>query len=651
VNADAMQESIRNARDEVRLDVRNETGGSWSYRGSNENIAAYLERLQTQRRVSDVTPEGNGVYSMRGSDGALHWFFPAGRDAPVTLDVVGESVEAAAPDVPAAQRSQAIVHLRGAGWSNLGSFAGGLPRGSGGPLIAWLAHPEVGGVIANNGLPMPVVRELSQSTPEQLDPITRGDPRPLPEWYRAWRAANPDRPARDFIAALDDLAAWRGTLDVSGPFQATTLLGRRAEAEAPAELEFTPTGPAVGALGSPMPLFSDVVTRALRGETVAGAHYLHRMRYDAHFVIEIVDGHVARMFEIGRDGTIVRRVPVATLMTTLRGILIDVSGAHDDASARAELARSDPILLELDALLDFRSGVPVGQIHLMEALASHPLRSTAPVLGPPDPAAVPAASPAARPRRRIVVASGVAGAPPRSAGPQIDLADAPGITRRPGESEGDFVDRVVRGEERAYQESINGPAGRRGENPERWARVQPRLGRLVSAMRNMQARLRSAGRGQLLPEVNDEVLSQPVDMFVSGNPALRQMRFEILARLRANAERSGGSMFDTPEGRALQPYLNLVDRAGGASVTMDQLQPDIVEFLLGEGNIHITDVTTQLLSGESVHAFKTRVYVEIMRQIVGHDGPQVSGQDIEMHTDTSGQRIDPARTRFGDIIE
>lgn len=648
-NAEAMRESIRNARDELRLDVRSVTGETWSYRGSGENISAYLERLQTQGRVSEVTDEGNGVYSVRGSDGALQWFFPAGREAPVILDVVGESVEASAPEVPEAVRSQAIVHLRGAGGGDLGSFAGGLPRGTGGPFIRWVARPDVGAVLASNGLPMPVMRELSQATPEQLDPIVRADPRPLTEWYRAWRNAHPDSPPHDFVASLDDLAAWRGTLDVSGIFQATALLSRRAGAQAPTELELTPSPPSFRAAGTPVPHYSDVAARALRGDSVPGARYLERMRYDAHIVIEIVGGRVTRMFEIAADGTVTLRVPVATHMAALRTILFDVSATRDASAARTELARSDPILQALDPLLEFRDGVPVEQIHLMEALADHPLRRASPTTPttPSAPGATGAPVPT-RPPRRIVVTSGTPRAEP---GPAIDLGRPPRLTRRPGESEGNFVDRVVGAEERAYQESINGPAGRSGENPARWARVQPTFTRLVAAMRNMQARLQRAGQGALLPQVNDGVLNQPVDHLVSQNGALLQLRLEIEARIRENAASEGRSVTESPEWLALQQFLGRTAGQAGARDTMGEMRPDIVEFMLDEGSIHISDVTTQALDPLSVHAFKTRVYVEILRQIVGPDGPMITGQDIQMRTDASGQRIDPARTRFGDIIE
>ena len=78
----AMQEMIRNARDEVRLGVRPVTGETWSYQGSADNVAAYLARLQQQGRVTEIRPESGGVFSVRTADGSLQWFFPRGGSPP-----------------------------------------------------------------------------------------------------------------------------------------------------------------------------------------------------------------------------------------------------------------------------------------------------------------------------------------------------------------------------------------------------------------------------------------------------------------------------------------------------------------------------------------------------------------------------------------
>ena len=219
--ADSMLESIRNARDEVRLDVRNVTAETWSYRGTNENISAYLEQLKSQGRIQEVNQQGNGIFSIRSSDGSLHWFYPAGREAPVVLDVVAEAVEAAAPTVAEATRSQALVNLRGANWSDLGTLAGGLPPARGAAFVEWVARPDVGLTIANDNVPMEVVRAISKSSPEALDAIARDEANSLGTWFRSWSAQHPNRPANEFLTALLDIIGWRGTMEVSSPLEAT----------------------------------------------------------------------------------------------------------------------------------------------------------------------------------------------------------------------------------------------------------------------------------------------------------------------------------------------------------------------------------------------------------------------------------------------
>jgi hypothetical protein len=135
------------------------------------------------------------------------------------------------------------------------------------------------------------------------------------------------------------------------------------------------------------------------------------------------------------------------------------------------------------------------------------------------------------------------------------------------------------------------------------------------------------------------------------NPALRQARLDIEAQVRGNADREGRSVTESPEWNSLQEFLGRGPGQSGARPSMGGLKPDIIEFLLEDGRIHISDVTIQAVDSPSVHQFKTRVYVEIMKAIVGPRGPRVFGQDVQIRTDITGQKIDPTRTKFGEVIE
>ena len=374
-HADAMLESLRNARDEVRLDVRSVGTESWSYRGSAENLTAYLERLKTQGRLREITPAGNDIFSVRDSDGTMHWFFPEGRGTSIVFDAVDEAVKAAAPDVPDTTRSEAIVHLRGAKWGDLGALVGGLAPGRGAGFVGWAARGDTGQALADNKLPMPVVRTLAQGPPEQLAPIARGDAGVLPEWYRQWRYTHPDGSAQDFLNVMTDMISWRGSLEGLSSWDIGSVLSRREFATVPRDLALTPPAASMGVPGAKTSVYTPDILGQLKNEVVTGAQYRDAMRYDAHFVVEIVDGRISRLFEIKPDGTIVRRVPVAEHLATLREILGKVEGTRDEAAARIELAKSDPLLKDVDALLDFREGVPADDIYLVDALEHHPLRS------------------------------------------------------------------------------------------------------------------------------------------------------------------------------------------------------------------------------------------------------------------------------------
>jgi hypothetical protein len=222
------------------------------------------------------------------------------------------------------------------------------------------------------------------------------------------------------------------------------------------------------------------------------------------------------------------------------------------------------------------------------------------------------------------------------------------LTRRPNELESDFIHRVATTEGRLHWQLINGPAGRSRESPVRWARFDSPLDRLVAAMQNMQARLIRDGLGDLLPQVDETVLNIPLDEFIVGNDALRTMRNSLMDRIRASM-RPGESITASPTYQELQSMLQGSLRAGATEGAARR--PDIVEFFLDERRINITDVTTQSVDGLSVHAFKTLLYVELMKAIVGPNGPAVVGQDIQMRVDRSGERIDHTRTRFGELFE
>jgi hypothetical protein len=166
-------------------------------------------------------------------------------------------------------------------------------------------------------------------------------------------------------------------------------------------------------------------------------------------------------------------------------------------------------------------------------------------------------------------------------------------------------------ERRAIQENLAYWRGR--ETDTTFARHQQSFNSLVATLRNKQRALAAAGRGHLLPALDESVLNLPVDVFIQGNPTLRA-RFNRLSRADRRAFLEGGG------------------RRAGAEMgarTVGGRNPDIVEFFLDEGDIVVTDITTATTPG---HVFKTEFYREVMRSIVGGQGPRVSALDLNLAT-------------------
>jgi hypothetical protein len=136
---------------------------------------------------------------------------------------------------------------------------------------------------------------------------------------------------------------------------------------------------------------------------------------------------------------------------------------------------------------------------------------------------------------------------------------------------------------------------------------------LLKTLRDTQAKLQEKGRAALLPVINDQIVRMVVKDFIKSRPRLVAHRDAILMLAQSK---------DLPELKA--GYDNFVGEGEGKLVGLRR--PDIVEFFLDNSRIVVTDITTDPLS--MVHNFKTLFYVEVMRAMLGDQGPVVSGMDI-----------------------
>jgi hypothetical protein len=137
---------------------------------------------------------------------------------------------------------------------------------------------------------------------------------------------------------------------------------------------------------------------------------------------------------------------------------------------------------------------------------------------------------------------------------------------------------------------------------------------LTATLRNAMLALHDQGRGTLLPAVNEEVLRTPIDQFIRDRPALATEMAQLRQRAATNPELQ----------KEINNFIDGGSGQGGRDIA--SRTPDIVEFFLGRGEIVVTDITQDPLS--PVHQFKTKFYVEVFRAVLGGQGPQVYGLDI-----------------------
>jgi hypothetical protein len=155
----------------------------------------------------------------------------------------------------------------------------------------------------------------------------------------------------------------------------------------------------------------------------------------------------------------------------------------------------------------------------------------------------------------------------------------------------------------------------------RFARHQQTFRSLTATIRNKAASLLRRGLSSVLPAPNDEVVTMPVDEFIRRTPSLRQ-QWSFLERRAASDPDLRAAMSEFLEGRA---------QAGAREV--GSRRPDIVEFFLSdvpaESRIIVTDVTTAITP---LHLFKTAFYREVLVALLGGQGPQVFGVDVDIAT-------------------
>jgi hypothetical protein len=141
------------------------------------------------------------------------------------------------------------------------------------------------------------------------------------------------------------------------------------------------------------------------------------------------------------------------------------------------------------------------------------------------------------------------------------------------------------------------------DTPSRFARHKQNFSSLANIMEEKARQLAANGLGNLLPTVNRQVLTTPVDLFIDTNTALRNA-WNRLSR---------------------EDQTKFLGEIGARNV--DAREPDIVEFFLDDGRIVVWDITEDPLG--RLHRFKSDFYKAVIENMCGPQGPQVWTADID----------------------
>jgi hypothetical protein len=203
---------------------------------------------------------------------------------------------------------------------------------------------------------------------------------------------------------------------------------------------------------------------------------------------------------------------------------------------------------------------------------------------------------------------------------------ARGTARPPGEPTAREVETAARRESMAYWQE----PGRTTET--QFARHEQTFNSIAATLRNAIQALRTQGRGNLLPHLNEAVLQEPVDHFIRQDPRLGPM----WAQMERDARSNPGLR------REMNTFLEGA-LEGGGSRQVGARKPDLVEFFLEHGDVVVTDI---VYSNDGnylrVHAFKTDFYRGVVtRMIGGTGGPRVSGLDLNLRPAIPESKVTP----------
>jgi hypothetical protein len=189
---------------------------------------------------------------------------------------------------------------------------------------------------------------------------------------------------------------------------------------------------------------------------------------------------------------------------------------------------------------------------------------------------------------------------------------------RPGETGRQYEERVLEDWEKIHPNSLTYHAWKGGAR-----------GSIGGWLDKLQTHLRRNKQGNNLTNLNEKVLTQTTDEFVTSNPQLqRQWQHAKQAKIRY-AQEIDNLQKEIRNARGDHKTQNdLINRERDLRETLDEIhsfeqgvirkrRPDLIEVFVEERKIIITDITMR--PGNAWHNFKTQFYVEVMKSITGWD--------------------------------
>ena len=361
---------LENLRQAATLGIEQVAETAYRYRGSVEEIETYLQRLQRDGVVADVTRTGRGgVLEVRFGDGSLAWFYPQGGRVSTSIDISGqdvvtETVDRAAPGVPAATRSRAVAHLRSLPPGEAGRIVGLLDTGAGNALIAWLGRLDAGRAMRSSA-PFPTagrIRELL-ADPASAEKILALRPTDVQAWWEARPQA--DMSLTAFVEHLRALEAYRGSLQLDDPTQAASIAARFGQAVevrtlVPSGPSTGPSmGPSIGAAPTPgtatrtSTQLRQRISQYLAAHGQAGERLLEWRTGSETWVVKLVDGRPDRAWRFG-DGPdlLLSEEPLASQLESIRSAVEDAESiaTMDRVRASERLRSVEALVRRLDPL-------------------------------------------------------------------------------------------------------------------------------------------------------------------------------------------------------------------------------------------------------------------------------------------------------------